>query len=100
MSYYSSNYYQNPGPYYVTSDKDEPVPGWGLMPTIAGGPRVGVGDEQPPSQSPFPPQLTVYLDDDRTDGATKALYAIGALALVGAGVAFAVNKGYLRLGRR
>lgn len=43
MSYYESNYYQNPGPHYGTSDKDEPVPGWGLLPRIAGPKMVGVG---------------------------------------------------------
>jgi hypothetical protein len=26
MSYYASNYYQNPGPYYAGSDYDAPVP--------------------------------------------------------------------------
>lgn len=44
MSFYRSNYYLNPGPYYGVTDKSEPVPGWGLLPNIAGGPRVGVGD--------------------------------------------------------
>ncbi len=47
MSYYESNYYQNPGPVYGGSDKDEPVPGWGPLPNMAGPARVGVGQVQP-----------------------------------------------------
>ena len=56
MSYYESNYYQNPGPHYGTSDKDEPVPGWGLLPRIAGPRMVGVGQDimGPPKPEPTP----------------------------------------------
>lgn len=43
MSYVSSDYYRNPGPYYAGPDFDAPVPGWGLLPNVAGGARVGVG---------------------------------------------------------
>jgi hypothetical protein len=45
MSYYESNYYRNPGPVYAGSDVDEPVPGWGPLPNMAGPARVGVGIE-------------------------------------------------------
>jgi hypothetical protein len=42
MSYYKTNFYQNPRP-YDRSDMDEPVPGWGLHPSSYNSPRVGVG---------------------------------------------------------
>jgi hypothetical protein len=42
MSYYQADYYKNPTP-YTSSDKREPVPGWGVDPRIAGPRRVGVG---------------------------------------------------------
>jgi len=66
MSYYDSNYYHNPGPYYGTSDKGEPVPGWGLLPNIAGPRMVGVGQEVmgPPPPAPPPPPPS----DDDDDG--------------------------------
>lgn len=43
MSYYESNYYENPGPAYCSSDIDEPVPGWGGEVNMAGGRVVGLG---------------------------------------------------------
>jgi hypothetical protein len=42
MSYYNSNFYQNPQP-YDSSDIGEPVPGWGLSARSYAQPRVGVG---------------------------------------------------------
>ena len=42
MSYYTSNFYQNPQP-YDSSDAGEPVPGWGLSSRPYSQPRVGVG---------------------------------------------------------
>jgi hypothetical protein len=99
MSYYASNYYLNPGPIYGGSDKDEPVPGWGPLPNMAGGARVGIGavaktrhdiapryeqqqqvqalvaGEEPPAPSPLP----------------WWVWIVGAGAL-GAGVAVARNR--------
>lgn len=43
MSYVEGNFYRNPGPAYACSDKDEPVPGWGVQPIMAGPEYVGVG---------------------------------------------------------
>lgn len=44
MSYYESNYYQQPpAPYGPGGDFNMPVPGWGTLPQAAGPARVGMG---------------------------------------------------------
>lgn len=44
MSYYESNYYQQPpAPYGPRGDFNMPVPGWGTRPIAAGPARIGIG---------------------------------------------------------
>ena len=43
MSYYAGEYFRNPGPVYAGPSLGAPVPGWGVLPNMAGPPRLGVG---------------------------------------------------------
>lgn len=101
MSYYKTNFYQNPKP-YDRSDMDEPVPGWGLSPKSYIAPRVGVGAVL--SKAAIPALMTsVRLPVTLKSGETEIkevsdipwYYWIGgSMALVGV-AGFAYYKGWL-----
>lgn len=94
MSYYESNYYENPGPAYCESDIDEPVPGWGVEPTMAGGRRVGVGAIV---AAPAPPRTFMSITEEERHVKTGLPWWAWVLLLggVGAGIGLAQNRGYL-----
>lgn len=97
MSYVVTNIYENPGPYYGTSDKGEPVPGWGPLPVMAGGARVGVGQV---TAAPVEDRVFTFVGDegdgDEGAGGVPAwAWVIGA-GILGAGVGIAQKKGWLR----
>lgn len=112
MSYYASNYYRNPGPYYASSDYDAPVPGWGLLPNIAGAARVGIGQIEPghaaaataPSHIRTPPEVLKKIQDATTgetsrqapDKGAPWMLWLGVGAVVGVGAALAQSQGWLR----
>jgi hypothetical protein len=101
MSYVVTNFYENPGPYYGTSDKGEPVPGWGPLPVMAGGDLVGVGVMAVATADPSRPRFTVAdqaVEEDikrKKTGMPAWLLVIGA-GLIGAGIGLAQNRGKLR----
>lgn len=79
MSYIMTNFYKNPGPMYHGSDVNEPVPGWGINPNLAGPARVGVGIDK------------IFVDASRFTGGTSSsteipawYYVAGAAAASGA----------------
>lgn len=98
MSYYASNYYRDPGPVYGTSDVGEPVPGWGPLPVMAGGPRVGVGQV---TAAPEGERVFTFVGDEGGGGGKPSAgipawaWVVGA-GLIGTGVGLARNKGWLR----
>lgn len=102
MSYYESNYYENPGPAYCESNYGAPVPGWGVEPTMAGGRRVGVGAILAPVEpgrfvmTPGRVMVPMTEGEDLTRHAGLPWWAwILITASLGAGVALARNRGYL-----
>lgn len=102
MSYVVTNIYENPGPYYGTSDKGEPVPGWGPLPVMAGGERVGVGQIQRAVAEPTRLQSIEAQAIESKEEQRKAarripawLWVLGA-GLLGAGVGVAQTRGKLR----
>lgn len=102
VSYYASNYYRNPGPYYAGPDFDAPVPGWGLLPNIAGAARVGIGQLDPAAMSaqtssrlPVDAPVLQSAKVAGSEGAPKLLWLAGGAAL-GVGVAVAQKMGWLR----
>lgn len=96
MSYVVTNFYENPGPYYGTSDKDEPVPGWGPLPVMAGGERVGVG-QMTVTAHPATTRLAMKQESKRKDGPAVSgwIWVLGA-GVVGAAIGIARNRGMLR----
>jgi len=99
VSYYDSNYYYNPGPYYGTSDKGEPGPGWGLLPNIAGPRMVGVGApmiESGINKGTFTGAVVTQVkskDEERSEGLIARYggwVAFGVLA--GAGTAYYMHR--------
>lgn len=96
MSYYASNYYRNPGPYYSGPDFDAPVPGWGLLPNIAGAARVGIGQLGPVGSS----QAQMGALRDPGGGAKPPVpsyvWWMATACALGGAVAFASKKGWLR----
>jgi hypothetical protein len=98
MSYVQSNYYQNPGPVYYGSDKDEPVPGWGPAPNMAGPLLVGVGRVE---IKPTGGRVVVTADDDTAPaGAISWWWWVLGSAAVGAAAGVARNAGHLKFLRR
>jgi hypothetical protein len=105
VSYYASNYYRNPGPYYAGPDFDAPVPGWGLLPNIAGAARVGIGQLDPsavtaqaPSSLRVPPETLQKLQSAGVAGDDGVPWYVwlGVGGAVGVGVAVAQKRGLLR----
>jgi hypothetical protein len=97
MSYYVSNYYRNPGPVYWNTDKDEPVPGWGVLPNMAGPRMLGVGQAPPVQLAPPAPVAKEPVEPPPPaagDGSPWWLWILGGGAL-GAGVGIAQNRGWL-----
>lgn len=83
MSYVTTNIYRNPGPYYGTSDKGEPVPGWGPLPVMAGGDLVAVGQVVLPNRYTFDGRGPSYTRSSGEGSQLSMLYwtAVGAAAL-------------------
>lgn len=99
MSYYESNYYRNPGPVYGSQDLDEPVPGWGVLPNMAGGRRVGVGDVVAAPSSPGEPQYMatdIQMPSIKSDHHWPWWMWVGLAGAAGVGLAVAQNRGLLR----
>lgn len=108
-SYYESNYYSSYGPYYIGGDKTEPVPGWGMMPVIAGPERVGIGQEIAVAQQvgpikKIPAQLRPAYELEATSqirpktgsGGGLPWWGWGAIGgALGVGVAIAKKRGML-----
>lgn len=94
MSYVTTNFYQNPGPYYGTSDKGEPVPGWGPLPVMAGGARVGYG--QVLAQHARGDALTVVEQPQANGGKAGAAWSryalVAGLGLLGTGLYLRYRK--------
>lgn len=93
MSYYQSNYYQNPHPHYWgNTDIGEPVPGWGLSPVMAGPAYVGVGQVRETRQTRVPTRGGAVEAPRKQLGAVGWIVIAGAL---GAALGVAQNRGML-----
>ena len=94
MSYVVNNFYQNPGPYYGTGDKGEPVPGWGPLPVMAGGELVGVGRVTAAPAQTFAPEKTMYSTAEEKK-IPAAAWLIGA-GVLGLGLGIAYRRGLFK----
>lgn len=100
MSYYSSNYYQNPGPVYgPEGDASEPFPGWGPLPNMAGPARVGIGIDPGGTFAPGHLAPTSREQIERAQDAKPSTGfpwpLVGLAALGGAALGIAKNSGWI-----